>query len=269
MILFMVAQFALADVSENCTTSFTCQEIFVLLKESEDAFRQMDTESFTRKRRQALDGLQCVTDSFTSGQVAQLHRIEVLHAFIKRDMALLGGHSRAANHANPDVSVVQGLIQEGHPLDVLSSFAVQEATAPKESVSKPIVGRILIDGREERLVPPDLPYVFQLVNANGEPSVTKLVPVGEPVPSYPTWRGESFQLQLEPRLTIAAGATAAVAITTMSIAYFQEQKFWNPSTSLDELEVIRKRNNQLSVASLVFGTSSAGFLIAAGITGSW
>ena len=96
-----------------------------------------------------------------------------------------------------------------------------------------------------------------------------MVQLGEPVPTYSTWRGESLKLQLEPRLTIAAGSLAVAAAGTATWAYFQEQRFWNPATSDSDLELIQQRTNQLTISSLILGASSAGLLVAAGVTGSW
>ena len=269
MMIVLFALVTAAWAQEMCDSSMSADDVYSLLKQSEAAFQKMDTKEFANKRNEALESLPCVRDRLTASHIAQLHRIEVLYAFTQRDMAAVGGHVRAAAKANPDIPVVQGLVQSGHPLDVLSSFAVQEVSAPPLSIPRPILGAVWIDGKEVLFAPPDLPYVFQLVKPNGEVSQTVFVDLGDPLPMYSTWKGEAFIFQLEPRLTMAATGFAAAALGTATWAYFQEQKFWNPATSDDQLETLKKRTNQLTIGSLVLGTTSAGLLITAGITGSW
>jgi hypothetical protein len=268
MIILTLSIFT-SEAQVLCEESVSAEQVYSLLKESEAAFQKMDTEKFLDKRNEALDMLPCVNEPFTAGQIAQLHRIEVLQAFAKRDMASLGGHARAAKKANPEAPVVQGLVQSGHPLDVLSNFAVQEFSAPPVEVPKPKLGRIRVDGKDELLVPTDLPYVFQLVSPSGKVTQTTFVEIGDPIPSYPTWRGERLQLKLEPRLTIAAGSFAVAAVGTAALAYYQEQQFWNPATDDADLQLLQQRTNRLSASSLILGGTSAGLFLVAGVTGAW
>ena len=269
MIFYGWMQIVQAQVPEGCEAVLQIEQLQTLLDETELAFQKMESESFTRLRQQIQDDLSCVAGEVSAGQAAQLHRVEVLYAFSTRDMAALGGHVRAAKNSNPDVPVVAGMVQEGHPLDVLTRFAEQEVSAPRVVLPTPAIGKIRVDGMETQYVPQDLPYLFQRVNNKGEALQTALVSLDEPVPTYPTLFGETLQLQLEPRLTIGAGGAAALAVGLGSIAYFQEQKFWNPSTAQNELDRLQQRTNRLMTSSLVFGTASAGLLIAAGVTGSW
>ena len=269
MILYWWMQMVQAQVPENCESVLQIEQLQTLLDETELAFQKMESESFVRLRQQIHDDLPCVGEKVSGGQAAQLHRVEVLYAFSTRDMAALGGHVRAAKNSNPDVPVVAGMVQDGHPLDVLTRFAEQEVSAPRMVIPAPAIGKIRVDGMEIQSVPQDLPYLFQRVNSQGEALQTSLVSLGDPVPTYPTWFGESLQVQLEPRLTIGAGGAAALAIGLGSVAYFQEQRFWNPSTDQSELDRLQRRTNRLMTSSLVFGTASAGLLVAAGVTGSW
>ena len=269
MIFYWWMQITQAQIPDTCEAVLQVEQLQTLLDETELAFQKMESDSFVRLRQQIHDELPCIAGALSGGQAAQLHRVEVLYAFSNRDMAALGGHVRAAKNTNPDVPVVAGMVQEGHPLDVLTRFAEQEVSAPRVTIPRPAVGKVRVDGMEAQSVPPDLPYVFQRVNNQGQALQTSLVSLGEPVPSYPTWFGETVQVPLEPRLTIGAGGAAILAVGLGSVAYFQEQKFWNPSTAQNELDKLQRRTNRLTTSSLVFGTASAGLLVAAGITGSW
>lgn len=275
LVLFIYSG-GLAEAANDCEAkSINNAEIESIIVELETLLVAMNISKFEERLNELRTRLPCSTEVLTRGNTARLHRVEAISAFGQRKLDLLQAHSRSAHAIEPDHPTGRDIFLAGHPFHLRVSIALESPDVPKIKLSRPLRGTLWVDGQETLDAPQDRPYVFQQT-VGVEVTKSEMVKLGMR-PKYSTlhsaWTpaGEFFpsQIKMQPELTLAAGATASLALGSVLISNWQASRFWDADTNPEELPALRRQVNAWSGTALGLGSVSVGLLIGAGVTGNW
>ena len=96
---------------------------------------------------------------------------------------------------------------------------------------------------------------------------TALVMPGDDLPRYPGSMRSQRRFNLP--VAIVAGAAAVGSGTLFFAANRAEAQFWDPNTSVSELEILQARANGLSWGSMIMGSVAVGTGVVAVWTGAY
>lgn len=99
-----------------------------------DAFYALDADTFRAARARVLVAAPCLDEPVQRRVMAELHRVEALHAFLERDEAASKAHFAAAALIEPDFDARE-LAPEGHPILAIEAASRAELTAPAAALS--------------------------------------------------------------------------------------------------------------------------------------
>tara|TARA_B110000037_G_C17012822_1_gene461997 strand:- start:196 stop:996 length:801 start_codon:yes stop_codon:yes gene_type:complete len=265
MIIFSIF-FQLA--SAECTAPVKATELSVSLNEAEEAFKKMNSKLFRTKIEEVNNRIPCLSEVLPSSDVTTLYRVFMVDAFTRRDMTAFGGYARALDDAYPEISLLDGLVQDGHPMKNFADFAVSQQKVTKKTLPSALNTNIYVDGKRELVVPLDRPYLFQEVSKKGLAISTKII-LDANVPEYPvSMRERYWNIKLQPRMVIAAGALAGLSLSSGTLAYYKEQEFWNSSTANSDLDSLQRQTNLWTASSIILGLTGTGVLVYAGVEGA-
>ena len=108
-------------------------------------------------------------------------------------------------------------------------------------------------------MPSDRPYLFQYV-VNDQVIKSQFVVIDEGIPEYPIYTDPTIRLKLEPRYAWAAAGLTTAAVGATGFAYINERRFWNPETSLNELDSYRTKTNVWMGLGVGCGLTALGML---------
>jgi len=251
--------FALSSIVwAECESPMTSTDWMDLIYTSRSSFTEMDQDGFQASRQEAVLQLSCVSGIIDATQVAHLHQLQALNAFLLRDFTQMGGFVEAAYNTDPDLLFPIEAFPLTHPIRHYITYSNAQLPASKLPLPFPEVGTFQVDGAVVTTMPSDRPYFFQHISGEGTILSTQYLSSGE-IPAYPV-KGAGRILALKVDGVYAAGAGSA-AVLSMGLGYWatqSEQRFWHPSTPDIELESIRNQTNTLSGAAIGLAISSIG-----------
>ncbi len=204
LLLSLVADPALA---QDCDAPVSQPRLVRQTTLAMDAFFALDTPAFRAAREQVLALAPCLSEPVQRRVMAELHRIEALHAFLDRDEAAARAHFAAAALIEPAYDARE-LAPEGHPILAVEAASRAEATAPAAPLQ---VGEGLAwwDGAGPPARVSALPGLLQTGDRYGTIVEAEWVPAG----AMPTVSAQ------------AAGRAVRVALTAGPVRTFGHQAF--------------------------------------------
>lgn len=250
-----------------CPDPVPVRELGQAVSAGDAAFAELDADAFREADAAAARMLPCLGEPIDDSQVAALHRLHALSAFLDRDHASTVASFRSVLSAAPGYILSEELAPPNHPLRVDFEVASGAVAAPGVPLPAPKEGWVHVDGRSADEAPVDRPWVFQQFDENGQVVSTSLVPVGGELPAYPSRarRGGAAALPL----WITAGVSAAASGTFFLLAQSSEQAFWDPTTPRADLQGLRTQTNTFGWLSAGTGVLAVGAGAGAMLTGSW
>jgi len=258
----------LAEVARaECPAPVTASELAQLVSLGDAAFADMDADTFSELRMKVIQGIPCLSDELNQTQVAALHRMQALAAFLDRDPAASVGYFRSLLAVAPGYELPEALAPEGHPLRLYFEVAAGTFSPPTVPIEAPRSGAVFVDGKVATQAPIDRPYLFQYSDEAGKVTTSALVRPGLDPPTYPA---HSPRDRKEARVNLPLATTAGLAALASGGLYLaashSESTFWDPATSDADLEALRKRTNTMGwlsagVGVVAVGTGAAAFLV--------
>lgn len=252
---------------------------------SEVAFAAAAGSDFAAAVSDLRADLGCLTDALGPADVAVVHRIEALSAFLAGDHDAVVASFAAARRIEPGWQLPTSLALDDHPLrrdfDRAGSVAVP-ARAPVPTMA---VGWLRVDGVQAGDVPVAVPFVLQQFDAAGAVAWSGLVPVGGALPTWapaPMPRSPSpspVPVPLPPvaehphagRVPLLVGAGLAAVASGLSgwQASRETARFWDPATPSAEIDRHADRANRWILVSVAAGGVAVGGVGTAVLVGRW
>ncbi len=271
-----------APAQAACDRQFTPDELARFLSTADAAFADLDGDTFSAALVEARKAIPCLSAPLNSSVASAYHRAEAFQSFLDRDHAATVQHFRAMLDASPGYLLSEMIAPEAHPLR--TDFEIAQGLPPdaERTLAAPTEGSLVIDGEPGNQAPTSLPFVFQHLDVEGKPTVSRFVEIGATLPEYgavvessrSTRRsggGDSSarSRRLGPPLVAAAVVTGVASASLYGMSSARNQEFWNPQTSREELEGLRRQTNNLAYASLGTGVVAIGVGTAAVLTFVW
>jgi hypothetical protein len=293
----------------TCPRTIAVAEIGARLDRAERAYGDLDIETFRVETEGVLTDLGCVHGEIDRPLAARIHRVRAISAFGERDMKDAESSFLSALRADPDLSLADVLVPEGHPLWTLLAGGDPTALELVE-IANPVYGSIRFDGiagvgGKAAPRPEGIPTLFQQVPSDPEgPWTTALLEATDPLPAYAArkdgaGRGEDAEaeardlawgeLDEEETSTIAgdearperrekksiripllaAGGAAAVTTGVLYGLGAQSRAAYFEAESTEDLEALRAKTNALAVGSTVTGVVALGAGVGFVLVGAW
>lgn len=280
LLLALTLSAALASPPPGCVAGTRPLDIAASVTAAESAYADLDAEGFARFTVHAREQLRCLETPLPPGDIAALHRLGALEAWLDGDEQATLAALAASRMADPTQTLPSRLAPADHPLRALYERAGGTGESPPRTVPVPPDTTLYVDGALQP-VPADRPALLQLRGPDEQILRTAWVPAGAPTPDWPGLTStptrppevEASQpvaqlpaAALEPPLRrpwlVAAGAGAAVSGGLYLVAWRSSLAFDDPSnpevSSRADLEALQRRSNALAWTSLGLGAASLG-----------
>ena len=250
-----------------CPEPVAAQDLGRVISAGDAAFGALDAQAFRAADSEAARLLPCLDEALEPAQVAALHRLHALAAFLARDHAGAVSAFRSMLATAPDYRLSEELAPPNHPLRIDFQVAAGTVSGAGAPLRAPRQGWVQVDGQRAEQAPADRPWVFQHFSEDGQVLGTSLVPVGGETPAYPS-RSRGGSGARVP-LWITTGVAAAASGTFFLLAQSSEQAFWDPSTPTGDLQGLRDQTNTFGWLSAGAGVVAAGAGAGAVLSGSF
>ncbi len=157
---------AAAQDTSPCAFTARTTEVSQALDRSAAAYAGLDVEGFTGGVEEVRLMLPCVTDRFTTGEAANIHRMLGIAAFVGGDESRARESLAAAYRAEPDYRWPPEMVPQSHPIAILYNEAFQSEDTKLELVA-PVEGELRFDGELSVMRPTARATVAQLLDDEG------------------------------------------------------------------------------------------------------
>ncbi len=257
LILFVSTALALCDKPSDASA------ISANASAAQLAMASLDTDTFARSVAEARGALACLASPINPLDAASYHALMGLDAFMGGDANAATVSFQAAMSSTPDFRLPAIIAPVGGPLD--AALAKARGLASLGSLAlPPFDGIILVDGVSSVTYPRDRPWILQLVSRKGEVTETRYLAPGDELPRWappPT----AFQrvlpkLREKPNVpfAIAAGTTAAAAVTLYALGGTWHADYLDPATPYEDLGALRAQSDGALAASIALGVVTVG-----------
>ena len=154
------------------------------MTEAEDAFAELETDTFTAAATEASYAASCMEQGITPLDAASYHRLKALKAFLDGRPADSTLAFSAVLATQPGYLLPEALAPSGHPLRVAFEAAQQLADGGSFQLPTPGEGWVHVDGRRISTAPAGRPWMFQKFDAAGLVESSAWVPTGGRWPEY-------------------------------------------------------------------------------------
>jgi hypothetical protein len=270
----LVSLWSLRGLAGACPEPVPIERISGLLGEAEDAFAELDIDTFIARSDAVRAALPCLESVPAPELVARVHRTEGLRLFGERNVDAVRAFA-AARSLDPDYVFPAELVPLGSP--IRSDFSAMDlSTGEPAELPEPVAGELYVDGRETRLRPRAWPALVQLVPADDErPLWSTYLPHGQPPPAYEVAQPLPVPEPVLPQpapdplpppprrspripLLVATGASALVTGVTYGAAWSTHAVWADPETQDERLQALRAQTNTLGGISLATGLLTVG-----------
>ena len=227
------------------------------------AMASLDTDTFAKSVADARASLACLASPINPLDAASYHALMGLDAFMGGDANAATVSFQAAMSSTPDFRLPAIIAPVGGPLDAALAKA-RGLTSLGSLALPPFDGIILVDGVSSVTYPRDRPWILQLVSRKGEVTETRYLIPGDELPRWappPT----AFQRVLpkvrkQPSVPfgIAAGTTAAAAVTLYALGGTWHADYLDPATPYEDLGALRAQSDGALAASIALGVVTVG-----------
>ncbi len=275
--LVFVVLFGQSSISRACDKPVNVAELREAGRLGEAAFASSDSKALYKQADHARDDLiPCLKDGLSVQDAAIFHRLMALSAFIgkNRSRALMEYH--AARRLEPGYHIPPEVADEGHPLLGLYEDAVRAPDGKPEQIYAPQNGYVLVGGVRNAFRMSETPAIIQVYGPAGVWIETRYI---QPREKLPVWGENVFGMTAKDLgidttpgwkkpapWYVAAGVSAAIAITFYSLAMHEKNQFTDPATLDADLSQHRDRANGYgitavasTVLALTFGSLGVGF----------
>lgn len=271
---------ALATASAACPA--TVADLRDAAGRSEVAFAAAAGSTFTAAVGEVRTDLGCLVDALGPADVAAVHRIEALDAFLAGDHPSVVAHFAAARRIEPGWQLPTSLALGDHPLRRDFDRAGTEPLPERTAVVPPIGDTLRVDGVRTAEVPVVAPFVLQRLDGGGAVVESRLVPTAGPLPSWsqavpvpvpvpapaPVARPEHRHPARVPVL-VGAGLAAVASGLSAWQAGREHAQFWDPATPPAAIDVHGDRTNRWILLSVASGGVALGAVGTATLVGRW
>lgn len=240
-----------------------CDQLLELsVNQAERSFAVSNTTALDQALKDARKALPCVKDPLSTEQVARMHRVEALSAFLRgnedRSLELL----RAAVHADPWLRT-EGVFGERDDLEAMLVSAEESDPSRTADIDWPQTGHVLVDGTSANRAPVEHPWIWQQIDADGQVAGTAWVETGG---SPPTLTGQRSSGK-GTGLVLAGLGSGVVAGALYGVAWTQRTRYDQAVIAQDEptIRAAHAATNGLS-AGAVAAAGVGGALFVVGIT---
>jgi hypothetical protein len=276
----LVSLWSMAASAADCPEPLAIARLSGLLEEAEDAFAELDIDTFIARSDTIRASLPCLAAVPPPALVARVHRTEGLRLFGERNVDAVRAFA-ASRSLDPEYVFSSELVPPGSP--IRSDFTAMDlSTGEPTALPEPAAGRLYVDGRETRERLLAWPALVQLVpEGGGSPLWSAYLPHEQPPPSYeaappppvPVLEPEPSLILPAPLpepvvpppprarrvpLLVATGASALVAGVTYGAAWSTHSVWADPETADERLEALRAQTNALGGISVVAGLATVG-----------
>jgi len=260
---------------------------------AEQAFAETRVEDFQAVTAELSVRVACLMEPVDPAGAARVHRLMGLRAFVERQPERAQQAFAAARSLQPEYAWPEELIPWGHPLLAMyQAIPVEGGTFTP--LPAPAAGWVYLDGRPAEPRPSAWPALLQVSDAGGAIQLSAYLWPGEPLPAYPTARPPelarlpdpgspaeepvavaaavtSTTVRRGPRpwALATAGVAAAGAGALLALASHSADTYWDPATSTQDLDGLRRRTNGLVAASAAAGALGAGSCLVAFLSVRW
>ncbi len=283
----MIALLLHAALAAECPEPSEARDVREALDGAYRELEQLDIGAFKAATNHLDEVLPCLTEALPPPVIAEVHRTKGIRAFGERDAEGAGRMFAAARTIEPGYRFPYNLIPDGNPIRE-AYLSVDIGNAPSESLAKPGVGDLRIDGYSTLKRPTAWPTLVQYLRADGTVDFTAYLTPDEPVPDYPLTVATPTpkpvpdtpvpmpspvpepvpdtptptRAKAKVPLLVAAGLTAVGAGVAYGMAGAGHGQFNDPSTPDNQLDDLRGRTNTLVIVGGFGGAASVGLLIA-------
>lgn len=282
----------------DCPRTFAAGDIVDAAASAEAAFVGVDAAGFASARLTMESRMACSKDILARGDIARVHRVEMLAAFVDVRQAQVPQALAGVFAAEPGHQIPSSLLPEGHPIRGMIPNAMSALhDDPGSELPKPASGWIEVDGAHALRAPAQRSAVLQQIDGQGAvlathyrwsdetgfawivpdaPVETAAVQVG--VPMSPTPEARSRWTRRTPLLVLSAASIVASG-TLLALAAGEHAEF-DASPSLDadatnaeraayhdELDAVRSKNNGLVYG--FYGAAGAGLALGVVTVVTW
>lgn len=175
--------FLLPTAHAACVSNTTFSDVLDAVLQAEDAYRVLDRDLLEARVTFAETRLSCLGDPIGRDLAASFHRMEALHAFLKKDETSAALFFGAARSIMPAYKFPEDLVPADNYLQTLYT-KLDLSTLTRETIPAAAEGKILFDGIETTERPKDVPTIFQILDSASMAAITQLVMPGAPLPYY-------------------------------------------------------------------------------------
>ena len=242
------------------------QDLGRVISAGDAAFGALDAQAFRAADSEAARLLPCLDEALEPAQVAALHRLHALAAFLARDHAGAVSAFRSMLATAPDYRLSEEAGAAQPPAPHRLPGGGRDGLGAGAPLRAPRQGWVQVDGQRAEQAPADRPWVFQHFSEDGQVLGTSLVPVGGETPAYPS------------RSRGGSGARVPLGSPPVwpqrhrepfLLAQSSEQAFWDPSTPTGDLQGLRDQTNTFGWLSAGAGVVAAGAGAGAVLSGSF
>jgi hypothetical protein len=149
------------------TCPATSADVETALDAAESAFESMDPLGFDADHRAVLAQTACVTDALEPADIARIHRLDAVAAYLGRDHDAGVASFRAARAADPALTLPEAFAPEGNAMRLWFEESGLGGGSPSIALPVPAGTTMRVDGVAATEVPLDRPVVVQLVTDAG------------------------------------------------------------------------------------------------------
>ena len=233
------------------------------------AYLTMDPDGFQASMEQAYGAIPCLSETLSDTLVASFYLQVALDHFLVGDESGVVQAFRSLLDIEPSYQLPDNLAPPRHALRTLFSQARMAPPSPTTPLPAPNRGWLAVDGEASSVAPTDRPYLLQVVNSAGTPTLSAYLRPGDPLPEYPVDAlavpgdsGRSARSWNVPLLVAAAGSALASG-TLYALASRSSATFEDPATKCEDLDGLRSQTNLLVTSSAVTGAVALGVGVAA------
>jgi hypothetical protein len=258
----------------SCEQFFDARTFHQRVSEGDSAYAEMDLQAFQAARLGAREMVPCLAEPLSPAQVAGFHRIEALGAFLARDHAGAVASLRSLMAAAPGYQLSSELAPDGHPLRLYFNIAENALVLPGSPVAARPDGWTMVDGSTSAEWPIDRPYLYQEFDPSGGVRMSTVRASGVAPPGFTAEpdaavRSSTAGTKTARTLGFISAGSAVVAGGLYLGARASAGQFWDPATSAEELDSLRRRTNTFGALSAGVGFVAVGTGGAALFVGTW
>jgi hypothetical protein len=236
-----------------CAQPSTSTDLVRALGTAEAYFSSLNAEMFRVSVDESEALVPCMNEALSMHLAGEFHRFQGIRAFVDRDPGLSTRSFAAARSIEPDYTFPEFLIPKGNP--ILQEYtAVDPSMGETEDMPAPKHGYFQFDGQMGNVRPKSWPTLVQHFDKKGAVMRTVYLRPGDPFFEYEVPRPPILNVPLFVAANGALLVSAVLALASAGLRY----DYNHPATQHSELESLRKKTNNLSVASGVFFVTSAG-----------